>query len=171
MIVGVTEGYKKTLEINGTGYRVTAKGKDLEFALGFSHPVNVAPPAGKGCELLAVAQLVEGAVDLLVDAHRDQARALGRGVFGREGRIRGVGREHAVHLADHGPEAVQPREEGVRCARHLRARRQRREHGRHALARANRPRTSREHREHEQHDEQQRSPLHRTAFQSSTVSA
>ena len=41
MIVGVTEGYKKTLEINGTGYRVTAKGKDLEFALGFSHPVNV----------------------------------------------------------------------------------------------------------------------------------
>ena len=46
MIVGVTEGYKKTLEINGTGYRVIAKGKDLEFALGFSHPVNVVPPAG-----------------------------------------------------------------------------------------------------------------------------
>lgn len=46
MIVGVTEGYKKTLEINGTGYRVAAKGKDLEFALGFSHPVNVVPPAG-----------------------------------------------------------------------------------------------------------------------------
>ena len=46
MIVGVTEGYKKTLEINGTGYRVTAKGQDLEFALGFSHPVNVVPPTG-----------------------------------------------------------------------------------------------------------------------------
>ncbi|GIF41202.1 50S ribosomal protein L6 [Actinoplanes xinjiangensis] len=46
MIVGVTEGYKKVLEINGTGYRVTAKGKDLEFALGFSHPVVVVPPAG-----------------------------------------------------------------------------------------------------------------------------
>ena len=46
MIVGVTDGYKKTLEINGTGYRVTAKGKDLEFALGFSHPVNVVPPTG-----------------------------------------------------------------------------------------------------------------------------
>ena len=46
MIVGVTEGYTKTLEINGTGYRVTAKGKDLEFALGFSHPVAVAAPAG-----------------------------------------------------------------------------------------------------------------------------
>jgi large subunit ribosomal protein L6 len=46
MIVGVTEGYKKSLEIAGTGYRVTAKGSDLEFALGFSHPVIVAPPAG-----------------------------------------------------------------------------------------------------------------------------
>jgi len=46
MIVGVTEGYKKTLEINGTGYRVTAKGKDLEFALGFSHPVSVPAPSG-----------------------------------------------------------------------------------------------------------------------------
>jgi large subunit ribosomal protein L6 len=46
MIVGVTEGYKKTLEINGTGYRVTAKGKDLEFALGFSHSVTVSAPPG-----------------------------------------------------------------------------------------------------------------------------
>ena len=39
MVVGVTEGYRKSLEIAGTGYRVQAKGKDLEFALGFSHPV------------------------------------------------------------------------------------------------------------------------------------
>jgi large subunit ribosomal protein L6 len=46
MVVGVTDGYRKTLEISGTGYRVTAKGSDLEFALGFSHPVVVAPPAG-----------------------------------------------------------------------------------------------------------------------------
>jgi large subunit ribosomal protein L6 len=46
MIVGVTDGYRKTLEINGTGYRVTAKGTDLEFALGFSHPVTVPAPAG-----------------------------------------------------------------------------------------------------------------------------
>ena len=46
MIVGVTEGYRKTLEIAGTGYRVTAKGSDLEFALGFSHPVLVTPPQG-----------------------------------------------------------------------------------------------------------------------------
>ena len=46
MVVGVTEGYRKTLEIAGTGYRVTAKGSDLEFALGFSHPVVVPAPNG-----------------------------------------------------------------------------------------------------------------------------
>src|SRR6266511_5683315 len=46
MVLGVTEGYRKTLEIAGTGYRVQAKGADLEFALGFSHAVVVTPPAG-----------------------------------------------------------------------------------------------------------------------------
>jgi large subunit ribosomal protein L6 len=46
MVVGVTDGYRKSLEISGTGYRVTAKGTDLEFALGFSHPVLVTPPPG-----------------------------------------------------------------------------------------------------------------------------
>jgi large subunit ribosomal protein L6 len=46
MVIGVTDGYVKTLEIVGTGYRVVAKGSDLEFALGFSHPVNVPAPEG-----------------------------------------------------------------------------------------------------------------------------
>ncbi len=46
MVVGVTEGYRKSLEINGTGYRVAQKGTDLEFALGFSHPVVVQAPVG-----------------------------------------------------------------------------------------------------------------------------
>jgi large subunit ribosomal protein L6 len=46
MVIGVTDGYAKTLEIVGTGYRVQAKGSDLEFALGFSHPVLVTPPTG-----------------------------------------------------------------------------------------------------------------------------
>ncbi|MCL2454841.1 MAG: 50S ribosomal protein L6 [Micrococcales bacterium] len=46
MVVGVTEGYAKKLEIVGTGYRVQAKGSDLELALGFSHPVAVKAPAG-----------------------------------------------------------------------------------------------------------------------------
>ncbi|RHA39141.1 50S ribosomal protein L6 [Cellulomonas rhizosphaerae] len=46
LVTGVTEGYVKKLEIVGTGYRVVAKGTDLEFALGFSHPVVVTPPEG-----------------------------------------------------------------------------------------------------------------------------
>ncbi|NTW40104.1 MAG: 50S ribosomal protein L6, partial [Cellulomonadaceae bacterium] len=46
LVVGVTDGYTKKLEIVGTGYRVVAKGTDLEFALGFSHPVVVAAPEG-----------------------------------------------------------------------------------------------------------------------------
>jgi large subunit ribosomal protein L6 len=46
MVTGVTNGYTKTLEIVGTGYRVTAKGSDLEFALGYSHPVPVKAPEG-----------------------------------------------------------------------------------------------------------------------------
>ena len=45
-IIGVTEGYSKGLEIVGTGYRVQQKGQAIEFALGFSHPVTVEPPAG-----------------------------------------------------------------------------------------------------------------------------
>ncbi|MBB2975444.1 large subunit ribosomal protein L6 [Microbacterium endophyticum] len=45
-IVGVTTGYTKGLEVVGTGYRVAQKGGSVEFALGFSHPVLVEPPAG-----------------------------------------------------------------------------------------------------------------------------
>ncbi|MBP2476159.1 large subunit ribosomal protein L6 [Crossiella equi] len=46
MVVGVTDGYEKKLEIHGVGYRVALKGTELEFALGFSHPVKVTPPEG-----------------------------------------------------------------------------------------------------------------------------
>ncbi len=45
-ITGVTAGFSKGLEIVGTGYRVTQKGAALEFALGYSHPITVEPPAG-----------------------------------------------------------------------------------------------------------------------------
>ncbi|GAB3618124.1 50S ribosomal protein L6 [Okibacterium endophyticum] len=45
-IIGVTQGYTKGLEVVGTGYRVQQKGNSIEFALGFSHPVTVEPPAG-----------------------------------------------------------------------------------------------------------------------------
>ncbi|TVT56898.1 50S ribosomal protein L6 [Amycolatopsis cynarae] len=46
LVVGVTEGYEKKLEIHGVGYRVQAKGNDLEFALGYSHPVLIEAPEG-----------------------------------------------------------------------------------------------------------------------------
>ena len=45
-IIGVTQGYSKGLEVVGTGYRVAQKGSAIEFALGFSHPVLIDPPAG-----------------------------------------------------------------------------------------------------------------------------
>ena len=45
-ILGVTQGYTKSLDVVGTGYRVQARGANVEFALGFSHPVLVEPPAG-----------------------------------------------------------------------------------------------------------------------------
>jgi large subunit ribosomal protein L6 len=59
MIIGVTQGYSKGLEIHGTGYRVQAKDSDLEFALGYSHPVNVSAPEG-------ISFTVEGANKLTV---------------------------------------------------------------------------------------------------------
>jgi large subunit ribosomal protein L6 len=46
MVEGVTNGYQKTLEIQGVGYRAQLRGRDLELALGFSHPVTVKAPEG-----------------------------------------------------------------------------------------------------------------------------
>ena len=46
MVVGVTEGYSKQLEIVGTGYRAAQKGTGVELSLGFSHTVTVEPPEG-----------------------------------------------------------------------------------------------------------------------------
>jgi large subunit ribosomal protein L6 len=46
LITGVTEGYSKRLEISGVGYRVQAKGSNLEFALGYSHPILIEAPEG-----------------------------------------------------------------------------------------------------------------------------
>ena len=46
MVVGVTQGYAKTLEINGVGYRAAKQGKTLELSLGYSHPVKMEDPEG-----------------------------------------------------------------------------------------------------------------------------
>jgi large subunit ribosomal protein L6 len=63
LVVGVTEGYTKRLEIVGTGYRVTAKGSDLEFALGYSHPVPVAAPEGISFEVQSPTKFVVRGID------------------------------------------------------------------------------------------------------------
>src|SRR5579859_3503804 len=63
MITGVTDGYRKTLEIVGVGYRVQAKGKDLEFSLGFSHPVPITPPEGITFRVEAPTRFVVEGID------------------------------------------------------------------------------------------------------------
>ena len=63
MVTGVTTGYSKTLEIVGVGYRVAAKGKDLEFSLGFSHPVVVRPPDGISFRVEAPTRFVVEGID------------------------------------------------------------------------------------------------------------
>ena len=63
MVIGVTDGYSKTLEIVGTGYRVQAKGSDLEFSLGFSHPVVVQAPDGITFRVEAPTRFVVEGID------------------------------------------------------------------------------------------------------------
>ncbi|HEX5096988.1 MAG TPA: 50S ribosomal protein L6 [Acidimicrobiia bacterium] len=59
MVVGVSEGFSKELEIVGVGYRATAQGQDaMELALGFSHPVKVKAPAGITFEVPAPTRIV-----------------------------------------------------------------------------------------------------------------
>ena len=66
MIVGVTDGYSKALEVVGTGYRVQQKGTGIELALGFSHPVTFDAPEG-------IAIAVEGANKITVSGISKQA--------------------------------------------------------------------------------------------------
>jgi large subunit ribosomal protein L6 len=63
MIVGVTAGYSKTLEISGVGYRVQAKGSDLEFALGYSHPITITAPEGISFRVEAPTRFVVSGID------------------------------------------------------------------------------------------------------------
>jgi len=63
MITGVTQGYSKKIVITGVGYKVAAKGKDLEFALGYSHPVPFPAPAGITFTVESPTELVVTGVD------------------------------------------------------------------------------------------------------------
>jgi large subunit ribosomal protein L6 len=51
MVIGVTTGYRKGLEITGVGYRAQKIGEKLQLSLGYSHPVEIEPPAGISFEL------------------------------------------------------------------------------------------------------------------------
>ena len=58
MILGVTEGFEKRLEIQGVGYRAALKGSDLELSVGYSHPVLITPRPGISYEVPAPTQVV-----------------------------------------------------------------------------------------------------------------
>ena len=63
MVIGVSEGYSKNLEIVGVGYRAVLKGTDLELALGFSHPVVVIPESGISFEVPAPNKITVRGID------------------------------------------------------------------------------------------------------------
>ncbi|CAK7003976.1 50S ribosomal protein L6 [Tissierella carlieri] len=63
MIVGVTEGYSKTLEIEGTGYRAAKQGNKLVLTLGYSHPVELEDPKGIEVEVPAANKIVVKGID------------------------------------------------------------------------------------------------------------
>jgi large subunit ribosomal protein L6 len=58
MVAGVTEGFEKRLEIQGVGYRAQLKGKNLELALGYSHPVPIEAPEGVEFEVPQPTQVI-----------------------------------------------------------------------------------------------------------------
>ncbi len=77
MVVGVTQGFSKTLEINGVGYRAAKQGQNINFTLGFSHPVVKEPPAGITFEVPAPNKIVvSGANKEVVGAVAAEIRTL-----------------------------------------------------------------------------------------------
>ena len=63
MVTGVTEGFQRKLELVGVGYRASLKGKNLELAVGFSHPVTFEPPEGITFEVPEVTQIVVSGIN------------------------------------------------------------------------------------------------------------
>lgn len=63
MVVGVTEGFKKELEVNGVGYRVAKQGKDLVMNIGFSHQVTMPEPEGITIEVPAPNKIIISGAD------------------------------------------------------------------------------------------------------------
>jgi large subunit ribosomal protein L6 len=63
MVEGVTDGFEKRLEIQGVGYRAALKGKNLELALGFSHPVSIMAPEGIEFEVPQPTEIIIRGID------------------------------------------------------------------------------------------------------------
>ena len=63
MVIGVTEGFTKTLEISGVGYRAAKAGNKVNLSLGFSHPVEVEPPTGISLEVPAPNKIVVSGIN------------------------------------------------------------------------------------------------------------
>ncbi|MDX1358357.1 MAG: 50S ribosomal protein L6 [Clostridia bacterium] len=96
MVVGVSEGFKKELEINGVGYRAALQGKTLVLSLGYSHPVEMIPPEGITVEVPAPTRITVSGFDkqavgefaAKIRAKRKPEPYLGKGVKYADERIR-----------------------------------------------------------------------------------
>jgi large subunit ribosomal protein L6 len=77
MVIGVTEGFQKKLEIHGVGYRAAKQGNDLEIQVGFSHPVRKSAPAGIEFEVPQPTRITVRGIDKeLVGRVADEIRAI-----------------------------------------------------------------------------------------------
>jgi large subunit ribosomal protein L6 len=63
MVVGVTDGFRKELEIHGVGYRASMKGSDIELLVGFSHPVGIEAPEGITFEVPEPTKIIVTGID------------------------------------------------------------------------------------------------------------
>jgi large subunit ribosomal protein L6 len=104
MVVGCSEGFKKTLEIIGVGYRAAVKGKNVDLTLGFSHPVSYPLPDGVTAEvdkegklhLMSADKALLGSVAADIRRYRPPEpykgkgiRYLGERIIRKEGKARG----------------------------------------------------------------------------------
>ena len=80
MVVGVSEGFEKKLELAGVGYRVQQKGKNLEFSLGFSHPVIVEAPDNTHVNVKGINKQQVGQIAAEIRGHRPPEPYKGKGI-------------------------------------------------------------------------------------------
>lgn len=88
MVTGVTEGFTKVLEIEGVGYRAAMKGKNLGLNLGYSHPIEVVPPAGITFEVEGTTKIfvkgadkqVVGQISAIIRGYRGPEPYKGKGI-------------------------------------------------------------------------------------------